>query len=286
VRQRQALGVLITTVCLSLALPLAAAEPAKGVHRPLTIGELFVPEAYKPDGNAIHLVVHLHGSVQAAEENLLRQGAKAVLVSIVRPGLSQVYTDLFNTDQVFASILRDARRKLRELGVAPQPRFSKVTVVSFSAGFGGVREILKSEEAYRRIDELVMADTIYAGYVGDPARRQVNPAHMAEWVRFARDAAAGNKAMVISHCDLEPGAYASTQETADYLLAKLGARRVPADEWWAEKWHLTSTCSVGRLRLYGFSGTTGEDHMRHLFNAWQLVLRVPPEPPAGAAPSR
>lgn len=52
-RQRQALGVLITTVCLSLALPLAAAEPAKGVHRPLTIGELFVPEAYKPDGNAI-----------------------------------------------------------------------------------------------------------------------------------------------------------------------------------------------------------------------------------------
>lgn len=267
--------ILLLPLCLAGGSATPAATQAKGVHAHLTLGELFIPDGYHPPTNAVRLVVQLHGSQQAAENSLLQWGGQAVLVTVIRPGLSQVYTDLFDTDQVFPRLLRDARRKLRELGVAPQPRFSKVTVWSFSAGFGGLREILKSEQSYRRIDELVLADTVYAGYVGDPAQHRVNPEHMGEWVRFARDAVAGRKALVMSHCDLEPGTYASTRETADYVLRELGISREPADEQWAEHWHLTSRAAAGRFRLFGFAGTEGPDHMRHLFNTWRLMQRMP-----------
>src|SRR5439155_17250581 len=99
-------------------------------------------------------------------------------------------------------ILDETTAKLKELGVAPEPRVRRVIVSSFSAGFGGVREMLKDPATFARIDALVMADSLYAGYAGDPAKRQVDPKLMEGFVKFAEDAAAAKKWFILSHCDL------------------------------------------------------------------------------------
>ncbi len=252
-----------------------AQEPAPaGPRAKLTDGQLFVPAGYKPGADGSELILHLHGGT-AAEKALARSGRWAVLVSVVIPGLSSVYTERFKTPQTFARILDETRAKLKELGVAPEPRVRRVIVSSFSAGFGGVREMLKDPATFARIDALVMADSLYAGYAGDPARRQIDPKLMEGFVRFAREAAAGRKWFVLSHCDLQPDGYASTKETADYLIAQLGGKREAASgPWPAEGLTLTSRFRQGHFEVYGFAGTTGADHMRHLHGLWALLKRV------------
>jgi len=263
--------------CLASAVA-GAQEPERpnGIRTPLTYGELFVPEGYAPGEEGVHLVLHLHGAAWAAERNLVRSGERAVLVTVVLNGLSRVYADLFSEPDTFPAILDEVRAKLPVLGVG-EPRISRLTVTSFSAGFGGVREILKSEEAYGRIDALVMADSIHAGFVADPEDRRVNREHMGEFVRFAKDAAQGRKTLVISHSAIVPPTYASTTETADYLISEVGGERTAVHEEWAEGLTCTSRYEQGNLRIYGFSGDTGPDHMKHLHELWRLMVRAEEE---------
>src|SRR5262249_28268844 len=131
---------------------------------------------------------------------------------------------------------------------------------------------------YDRIDALVMADSIYAGYAGDPAKRQVDSKLMEGFVKFAKDAAAGKKWFLISHCDLQPDGYASTAETADYLIAALGGAREPAGgSWLAEGLAMKSRFRKGQFAVYGFTGDKGPDHMRHLHGLWALLKLVSAE---------
>jgi hypothetical protein len=256
------------------ALAQPADAPPAGQRAKLTDGQLFVPAGSKPDPAGVELLLHLHGGT-AAERQLVRAGRNAVVVSVAIRGLSSVYTRRFQDPKVFARILDETRAKLKELGVAPEPRIRRVIVSSFSAGFGGVREMLKDPATFARIDALVMADSIYAGYAGDPANRQVEPKNMEGFLKFAREAAAGRKWFLLSHCDLQPDGYASTKETADYLIAQLGGTREAVSEPWpADGLTLTSRYRKGQFEAYGFAGDTGADHMRHLHGLWALLRRI------------
>jgi hypothetical protein len=254
----------------------APAEPTgpRGTRVALSVGRLFIPDGYEPAGGDAHLVIHLHGSADVAEQNLARSGWNAVLVTVVLNGLSRVYADRFSEPAVFQTILGEVEQQLRELQVAQDPTISRLTVTSFSAGFGGVRELLKSDDIYRRIDALIMADSIHADFRGDRALREVNPEAMVDFLRFAQDAADGKKRMVISHSQIQPETYASTTETADYLLGELGAERESVDEEWAEGWRNTSRFGCRGLRIFGFTGETGPDHMKHLHHLWELMRRA------------
>jgi hypothetical protein len=276
-----AMGRILSALCLFavLARALAAApetppEP-KGRRVRLTDGQLFVPDGCRPGRDGVDLTLHLHGSAAVAEKNFVEAGRPGVLVTVVRNGLSSVYTEAFKDPKVFARILDEAREQLIKLEVDEKPRWRRVAVSSFSAGYGGVRELLKDAKAFDRIDALVLADSLYAGYVGKEGDRRVNPEQMAGFEKFARAAAAGEKRFILSHCELKPDGYASTAETADYLLDKVGGKREKAEEKWADSWRLLSRCRLGRFEVYGFAGDAGADHMRHLHNLALLWKRLP-----------
>jgi hypothetical protein len=149
-------------------------------------------------------------------------------------------------------------------------------VSSFSAGYGGVRELLKSPANFRRIDALILSDTIYAGYQPG-SLRDVQVEHMADFLRFARAAAAGEKHMLLTHCRLQPNGYAGTHETADYLIARLhGERETPKAPWPVEGMTLESQFKRKQLSIFSFAGSTGEDHMKHLRNIGE-IWRLAPE---------
>jgi hypothetical protein len=72
-----------------------------------------------------------------------------------------------------------------------------------------------------------------------------------------------------------PEGYASTTETADYLLAQLGLVRRAADaEAWPGGLRLLSRGGRSGFEVLGFEGTSPEDHMRHLRNIGTLLRRV------------
>jgi glycerophosphoryl diester phosphodiesterase len=258
----------------SEAAPPAAPQAPPGRRVQLTEGQLFVPERFHPEKDGVDLTLHLHGAAWAAERNPVRSGRPGALVTITLPGLSAVYTRLFQDPAVFPRALEEAQGQLKAMGAADAAPFRHVTVTSFSAGFGGVRELLKVPAHFARIDALVMADSIHAGYAGDSPERRMDPEQMEGFLKFAREAASRRKWLIISHSRIRPGNYASTTETADYLLQQLEGQRESVTETWAEGLVLESRFRRGHLEIYGFAGDTGPDHMRHLHNLWQLMRRV------------
>ncbi len=264
-----------------LALILIAQVPAPpGLH--VDLGDeatLFIPEGYRASGPAVNVVLHLHGAPGVIEPALVEVGWPAVLIEFNRKGLSSVYTKPFSDPALFPRLLDRTLAQVKDAGFAGDPRVGWVVVSSFSAGFGGVRELLKDPRNYDRIDALVLADSLYAGYLGDPKDRKVDPALMTDFRRLARDAADGKKSLLVTHSALVPDGYASTGETADDLIGSLAGEPQTVRTEWGPKLAATRRFERGKALIVGFSGTTGEDHMAHLRGIARLWKALPGWPP-------
>jgi hypothetical protein len=236
--------------------------------------QLFIPEGFQPDREGLDITLQLHGSAGVAERNFMQSAQPGVLVSVMLNGLSGVYTEKFKDPQTFQRLIDETLTQLKARGYDPGARIRSVTVVSFSAGFGGVRELLKDSKIFARIDAIVMLDSIHAGFTGNPEERKVDPVNMEGFLKFAREALQSKKTMLITHSEIRPDNYASTMETADYLIAQLGKKREQVHKEWVEGLVLQSRFEEGRLTIYGFKGDTGADHMKHLHNTFLFTRRL------------
>lgn len=256
------------------------AEPDAPAFKQLRVGTVVVslPAAWTRRGPDLPVWLHLHGAPAVVEAQFASIGAPGILVNVTLPGLSKVYADRFAAPGALAELLAAVEAALRAEAPEPGWRLGELTVTSFSAGFGGVRQMLREPAAFDRITALVMADSIYCGYTGDPKDKQVDPALMEGFLRFARLAADGRKRMVISHSAQVPEGYASTTETADFLIRALGGRRVEEPAAWDGGLQLLSHYRMGGLEILGFAGVGPEDHMRHLRGLGLLLARVTPKP--------
>ncbi len=225
---------------------------------------LFVPEGYRPHDGVVDVVLHLHGAPRVIEAALVESKWPVVLIEFNRKGLSSVYSAPFRDPKLFPMLLDGTLNAIKEAKLAETPKLGRVAVSSFSAGFGGVRELLKVPEHFERIDTLILADSLYCGYEGDPALHKVNPKLMAGFRRFAIEAAAGKKTMVVTHSSQVPEGYASTTETADDLIRTVDGKASPARLDRGNGWVQVREVRNGGLTILGFEGTGPEDHMRHL----------------------
>lgn len=240
---------------------------------------LFVPEGYRPRDGAVDVVLHLHGAPGVIERALVDAKWPAVLIEFNRKGLSSVYTRPFADKALFPRLLESTLRSLSEAKLVEAPKLGRVAVSSFSAGFGGVRELLKVPEHFERIDVLILADSLYCGYEGDPAARKVDPRLMAGFREFARQAASGSKTMVLTHSAQVPEGYASTTETADDLLKIVGGEATPGRVDRGDGWVQVREFRRGGMVVLGFEGVGPEDHMRHLrriATTWEIAKGQPP----------
>lgn len=234
---------------------------------------LHVPEGARFD-TGLELTLHLHGAHEVVRDAFVRARRPGALATLTLPGLSAVYTRHFAADPAgtFGELVDAARRAVGAASV------ERVWVSSFSAGFGGVRELLKAQVSFERIDALILADTLYAGFarpaVGDE-RPEPDPRNLEGFVRYAREAAAGRRALLMTYCDLLPPGYAATRETAAALRAAVGVRGEACAVGWPDQLTLTHRARIGRFATYGFAGDDGAAHMRHLRGLWMWYRLVP-----------
>jgi hypothetical protein len=173
---------------------------------------------------------------------------------------SAVYGRRFADPKAFAELLSEAEAKA---GV----RFAPVTLTAWSAGYGSVRAILQQPENFGRVQSVILLDAMHAGYADDkPAgtARQLIDRDLEVFAEFAREAAAGRKQMVVTHSEVFPATFASTTETADWLLGRLGLTRTPTVAWGPVRMQQLSEAKQGRFRLLGFAGNSAPDHVDHL----------------------
>lgn len=220
--------------------------------------------------DAYDLLVHFHG-----EPNIiLREAGRASLNSAIAivnfRGLSSAYRRPFEHDaSLFEQLLVQVGCELKNAKYASAAAVERRLIVSsFSAGYGAVREILKSTANQHRIEGYVAADSIYASivdsadHVDAPPPRQVEPEHMHDFLILANQAARGEKLFLITH-SAQPTPYASTTETADYLINALKLMRTNAGPT-LKGASPKSVCNRGGFQVFGYDGVKADDHLWHL----------------------
>jgi hypothetical protein len=205
--------------------------------------------------------------------NLLASGRSAVVLTININGLSAAYAAPFRDPATFPALLDEARRTL-EHELAGSWRFGAIVVSSFSAGYGAVRELLRQPDSEACLTDLVLVDSLYAGYVEQDGRRIPDPSQIEPFARFARRAAKGDVGFFLTHTQLVPDGYASTRETADALLKACNLPRQLASGRDASGLELESTATQGRFVVRSYQGTTAQDHMDHLRRLAAVLQRT------------
>ncbi len=205
---------------------------------------------------------------EVVKDAFVRSDLKGALVVVNFPGLSSAYSGPFQADaKLFQQIIERANRAVANAASLDDKtvHWQHICLSSFSAGYGAVREILKVPAHFELIDSTFAADSIYAGLRQEQPERQINEQQMRDFLKFASMAVDGKKVFVVSH-SAQVTPYASTTETADYLLRSLGIVRYPKTTTWRRTLCQQSQATRGQFSVLGFGGESGQDHLQHLHN--------------------
>lgn len=209
--------------------------------------------------DAADLVIHFLGPqwlvMQAADDLHL----PVVVVSVNLGAGSSVYGRPFADAATFD-------RLVASIEAASGKHFVHRYLVGFSAGYGAIRAILRGH--YDQIDGVLLLDGLHTSYIPEnkplAAGGKLDASGLDVFQRFAGDAIAGRKRLVITHSEIFPGTFASTTETTDWLLASVGLKRTPVVAWGPHGMQQLSEVHSGSFTLLGFAGNSAPDHLDHL----------------------
>lgn len=217
------------------------------------------------------LLIHFHGAPSVLEAAFDKSGIDGVLV-VYNWGIgSGKYEDAFGAPGAFRQLLDSIENGVRELcPTAAAPK--RLGLSAWSAGYGAIWRILDRQVDAARVDAVLLSDGLHAGFVGNERERQVNPAQMAAFTLFADQAVADKRLFAITHSTI-PTPYASTTETADYLLDAEGVQRVQVSlPGPRPDMELTSMADRGSFHVRGFAGQDKAAHASQLHSFGDLLL--------------
>lgn len=238
--------------------------------------ELWLPDAARAE-RSHDLVVHFLGTPWLPEQAASRLGP-SIIAAVVNLGAgSGIYDRAFSDPATFDSLLATITRE-SSAALGHEPHVRRITLVGFSAGHGAIRAILREPRHFARVDAVLLLDGMHTSYLpeGTPvaAGGVLDPRNLSALVDFARAATRGEKHFVVSHSEIFPGTFASTTETADYLLHALSLHRTPVLRWGPRGMQQLSEVIAGRFELLGFAGNSAPDHIDQLHAMPELLERV------------
>ena len=236
----------------------------EGRRLPLELGSLFVPESLFVQKKVslkrhVNLLVFFHGGDWIPEFAAAQQRNMAVITIQAGAG-SGSYVKLFTDPTRFLRLIAEAEAKS---GLT----FGEIDLGGWSAGCGALRQILGDPASYDRVSGVLCIDGVHTGYVNDkpgPEESQIETDNLQNWLRLGRDAMAGKKRFILTHSEIFPGTFASTTETADYLLREWGLVAHPVVKWGPMKTQMLSEERAGGLLVVGFAGNSAPDHVDQL----------------------
>lgn len=218
-------------------------------------------------GAPVPLLVHFLGpaflAVDAAQS--VDSGMAVAVVNLAAG--SSAYEQPFRVRATWPRLLATIDSALNA-GASERVSLGPVYLSAFSAGNGAVRAIIADSAGAARVRGIAILDGIHTGYV--PDRRVVadsgrlDPDNLQSLLRYARRAVRGEVRMLVSHSEVFPGTFASTTETANWLLSALALPRTAVLAWGPNGMQQTSEARAGGFTLLGFAGNSAPDHLDHL----------------------
>ncbi|GEP44973.1 hypothetical protein [Brevifollis gellanilyticus] len=259
----------------AIALPLVAAEPQNpspmvehtrehprlkeghppGTREKLEAGTLFIPKAIIGQKEA-PLLIFMHGGTWVPEVAAAKHGMAALVIQ-----RGDGYRALFEKEDALTTLVTEASAKA-------SIQWSRITVGGWSAGCQGIRAMMHSAASVQITDRALMIDGIHTSYVDGkpgPLESKIDTAALAPIASFAREALADRKRLLITHSEIFPGTFASTTETADWLLRELAVPRQAVLKWAPMKTQQLSEARRGSFQLIGLAGNSAPDHVDQLY---------------------
>lgn len=249
----------------------------QGEVRELSDGELlmtlYIPSAWSPQEDQ-GLWVHFHTTTwHMIQEHVRRGVARPLLVFNNGQGSSR-YRAPFEDRERFGWWLTLVSE---ELGV--EVKWLEMT--SFSAGYGGIREIVQVPSYLSMIRRVVLFDSMYAGFETEGSREPTR-AQIDVWLPLARLAAEGEKTFVFTYSRVHPETFAASYECAWALADRLNGTATPVEPGTLAatldtEHPLIERYDSGNLHLWGYAGDDAPAHLTHvrhiapLLNALDLV---------------
>jgi len=225
-----------------------------GRREKLELGELFIPRGLRPTT----LLVFFHGGTWLPEYAGARN--RMAVLAVQAGSGSASYARLFTDETRFSALIKEAET---QAGL----RFSRVILGGWSAGCGAVRQILRAPDGYARTWAVVLIDGIHTDYENGhagPLESQLSLDNLEIWEKYFHDAIKGRKRAIVTHSEIFPGTFASTTETADYLVRALDLKQRTILKWGPMKTQQLSEVKVGKLLIMGFAGNSAPDHVDQL----------------------
>lgn len=238
--------------------PRLGKDELAGVRTGLSLGTLFVPASCVGTG-ALDVFIHFHGPSWIAER-----------AAAGMEGMASIGVQLGAGSGRYAREFEDGGRFgqwLAEVEAAMGRPVGRVVVSGWSAGCGAVREIVRVGGNVERLHAVMLIDGIHASYAEGrpgPLESALVTGPLEPLAAFGRLAADGRKRMLVTHTEVFPGTYASTTETADWLLRELAIPRRAILRWGPMKTQQLSEALRGGFTLAGFAGNSAPDHVDQL----------------------
>jgi hypothetical protein len=222
----------------------------------------------------VNLLIHFHGAGYVPKRAAYDSG-RPFIVAVVNLGSgSTVYENEFRDEATFPKLAETIRTSVSEKATT-EIEISRIYLSSFSAGYGAVRAILKNHPSLP--DGIVLLDGLHTDYV--PSGRvlaqggTLNTEKLKGFLDYARVALEGKKQFLITHSEIFPGTYASTTETADYLINALHLQRHAVLKSGPAGMQMLSETHRRGLTILGFAGNTAPDHIDH-FHGLPMFLKM------------
>ncbi|MFS4415537.1 hypothetical protein [Maribacter sp. 2307ULW6-5] len=210
--------------------------------------------------DTLDLLVHFNGAAHIPAQAVHALEHPPALAVVHEGAGSSAYAKAFKDPLVWQRLRAEIQLRLglRSLG--------QVHCSAFSAGYGAVRELLGQDG--NAIAGLLLLDGLHTDYVpkGKSLAQgaHLNTEKLRLFLAFAREAAAGNKKMLLTHSAIFPGTYASTTETAHWLMRSLGIKPRAVLQWGPGGMQQLGEAQRGNFQVMSFAGNTAPDHLDHL----------------------
>jgi len=232
----------------------------------------FTEKSNKSD--SMDLLIHFHGS-SYVPKHAVYDSNHPMLLAVVNLGSgSSIYENAFENKSTFPKLVEMICRAASEKKAA-KIKPSRIYLSSFSAGYGAVRAILKNHQPM--VDGILLLDGLHTDYI--PSRRvssqggKLNDEKLRDFIQYARLAMDNKKKFLITHSEIFPGTYASTTETADFLIRSLRLKRRPLLKWGPVGMQMLTETRAGGLTILGFAGNSAPDHVDH-FHGLPMFLKM------------
>jgi hypothetical protein len=151
-------------------------------------------------------------------------------------------------------------------------KLGKLGLGAFSGGYDPVHGILSGRDRLiKQPDYVGIFDGMHHGKPGTP-----NPQSMEPWRQLAEDAAAGKTTFIFAHSAVKPDNYASTTDSANWLLNQMDLSRQQIPQWHGTNQKPKTYAGKGSFHVFQLSdelapykvngksnvpGTSGRQHL-------------------------